>query len=182
MRLADSQSFHRDRRRRLRVAKVVPNLKRGVHADGAEVDDVARKVSIHEPAVSRVTVSELTTIIRTPASDLVATDVAVRGAKHRALEHVVRPAAGGERKGFAPAEVDRRVVVLQRPVCGIIPSRRSSSLRVRDVSGTPPTPANDVADVQDRAPPGLHPVNLHGFSAREIDGIRDSAGLERVIS
>jgi hypothetical protein len=113
---ADSQSFHRDRRRRLRVAKVVPNLKRGVHADGAEVDDVARKVSIHDTAVSRVAVSELTIIIRTPASDLVATDVAVRGAKHRALEHVVRPAAGGERKGFAPAEVDGRVVVLQRPV------------------------------------------------------------------
>ena len=182
MRSADSQSFHRDRRRRLRGAEVVPNLKRGVHADGAEVDDVARKVSIHDTAVSRVAVSELTIIIQTPASDLVATDVAVRGAQHGALERVARPAAGGERKGFAPAEVDGRVVFLQRPVCGIPPAGPFKSARVRDGSAARPTPANDVTDVQDRAPPGLHPVNLHGFSAREIDGIRDSAGLERFIS
>ena len=86
---ADSQSFDGVRRRRLRGAIVYPNLKRGMHANRAEVDDVAREVSVHYTARPRVAVSELTMIVCTPASDLVATVVAVRGAQHRALESVL---------------------------------------------------------------------------------------------
>ena len=86
---ADSQSFDGVRRRRLRGAIVYPNLKRGMHANRAEVDDVAREVSVHSTAQPRVAVSELTITVCTPASDLVATVVAVRGAQHRALEIVL---------------------------------------------------------------------------------------------